>query len=154
MEKSERIALIREIVGAQKVRTQKDLAELLAEKMGPSEKRVTQAMLSRDMRDANIVKKRENGALFYAINVVEKTAEEALSVFFAQYVTKVERADFMLVIHTGLGEASLLADALDNSGRADILGTLAGADTLFVCCVDRAAAAALLAEVEDGIVNS
>lgn len=50
------------------------------------------------------------------------------------YVIKVDRAGFMLVLHTDLGEADVLANLIDNDHIEDILGTIAGADTLLVIC--------------------
>ena len=52
------------------------------------------------------------------------------------YVLKVDRAGFMLVLHTNLGEADVLANLIDNDAIEAILGTIAGADTLLVICRD------------------
>ncbi|HEN2786501.1 TPA: arginine repressor, partial [Streptococcus agalactiae] len=43
-------------------------------------------------------------------------------------------ASFMLVLNTNLGEASVLANFIDEKGLPEILGTMAGADTLLVIC--------------------
>ena len=60
-----------------------------------------------------------------------------------------------MVVHTHLGEADLLANALDalaDSGeRPDILGTLAGADTLLITCASEKAAKALALEIENAL---
>jgi transcriptional regulator of arginine metabolism len=42
----------------------------------------------------------------------------------------------MLILHTNLGEADVLANVIDSSEIPEILGTVAGADTLLVVCKD------------------
>ena len=115
---------------------------------------ITQATLSRDMRELNIIKKRENGRSFYSF-LQEKNEENPsnLRTQLEQFVVKVASSSVMVVVHTHLGEADLLANALDElvdqGVRTDILGTLAGADTLLITCVSESAAQALCAEIAD-----
>ena len=68
------------------------------------------------------------------------------------YVKSVSRAQFMLVLHTELGEADVLANLIDSDGNPEILGTVAGADTLLVICKDAVVAEKLESEFHNGIV--
>lgn len=70
---------------------------------------------------------------------------------FARFVVKVAAASVIVVVHTHLGEADLLANAIDSENRPSILGTIAGADTLLITCISETAATALLTEIEDAI---
>ena len=67
------------------------------------------------------------------------------------YIISVSRAMFILVVRTGLGEADLVADAIDTSNRSDVLGTIAGADTLLITCQDEASAANFEREIQNAI---
>ena len=49
---------------------------------------------------------------------------------------KVARAGFILVLHTKLGESDVLANFIDEDDIPEILGTVAGADTVLVICKD------------------
>ena len=62
------------------------------------------------------------------------------------YVKSVSRAQFMLVLHTELGEADVLANIIDSDENPEILGTVAGADTLLVICKDAVVAERLESE--------
>lgn len=146
MKREQRLELIKKIIALQEVSTQEELQDLLrAEGV-----EITQASLSRDIRNLQIVKKRSNDKVFYALlneNAQDGNAE--LLSNFARFVIKVARAQFMVVIHTALGEADLLANSLDEAERNDILGTIAGADTLFITCASDEAAANLVKEIEN-----
>ncbi|MFX3977057.1 arginine repressor, partial [Streptococcus suis] len=58
----------------------------------------------------------------------------------AQYAYNVERARFILVLHSERGEAALMANIIDAEKPETLLGTLAGANTLLVICRDDVAA--------------
>ncbi len=57
----------------------------------------------------------------------------------------------MLVLHTNLGEADVLANLIDSSDIAEILGTVAGADTLLVICKDEETAKAFESDLSTGL---
>ena len=67
------------------------------------------------------------------------------------YILKVARAGFMLVLHTNLGEADVLANLIDNSEIPEIIGTVAGADTLLVICKDEETAKAFEKDLATGV---
>ncbi|HEQ2208717.1 TPA: arginine repressor [Streptococcus pyogenes] len=130
MNKMERQQQIKRIIQAEHIGTQEDIKNHL-QKEGIV---VTQATLSRDLREIGLLKLRdEQGKLYYSLS-------EPVAIPFSPevrfYVLKVDRAGFMLVLHTNLGEADVLANLIDNDAIEDILGTIAGADTLLVICRD------------------
>ncbi|MBY5034129.1 arginine repressor [Streptococcus gallolyticus] len=141
MNKSERHELIKQMIREEKISRQVDIQENL-EKAGVS---VTQTTLSRDLREIGLVKIYENGRSYYSLAVKEE--QEKFSKLLAQYAYKVERASFVLVLHSDLGEAALMANIIDAEKPSSILGTIAGADTLLVICRDEEAAK----QVEDEI---
>ncbi|MFC5630046.1 MULTISPECIES: arginine repressor [Streptococcus] len=130
MNKKNRHELIKMIISENHVGTQEEIKVLL-EDYGVS---VTQATLSRDLRELSLLKLRDDeGKLYYSLS-------EAASSHFSQaarsYIRRVARAGFMLVFHTELGEADVLANIIDKDANENILGTIAGADTLLVVCKD------------------
>lgn len=130
MNKMERQQQIKRIIQAEHIGTQEDIKNHL-QKEGIV---VTQATLSRDLREIGLLKLRdEQGKLYYSLSEPVATP---FSTEVRFYVLKVDRAGFMLVLHTNLGEADVLANLIDNDAIEDILGTIAGADTLLVICRD------------------
>lgn len=134
MNKRDRHELIKSMIRQDKIGRQADIQAGL-EKNGVF---VTQTTLSRDLRELGLVKVYENGQSYYSLTVEER--EQAFSQLLAEYANKVERASFILVLHSDLGEAALMANIIDAEKPAAILGTVAGADTLLVICRDEEAA--------------
>lgn len=115
--------------------------------------------MSRDIRELGIIKNRYEEGSFYTVFDYEGEPENsglirtAMSLMdtMSAYVISVSRAMFILVVRTGLGEADLVADAIDTSNRSDVLGTIAGADTLLITCQDEASAANFEREIQNAI---
>ena len=141
MNKVERQDFIKHMVQENRIGRQADIQAIL-ENNGIF---VTQTTLSRDLREIGLVKVYENGQSFYAITEDER--ERSFTQLLADYAYKVQRASFILVLHSDLGEAALMANIIDAEKPETILGTVAGADTLLVICRDEAAAQ----EVEEEI---
>ena len=120
MKKIERHKLIKRMIKEEKLSTQKDIQDRL-KAQGII---VTQTTLSRDLREIGLTKAKKN-------DLVE---------FLSYHVEGVSRAEFSLVLHTRLGDASILANFVDANKGELILGTVAGANTLLVICRDTAAA--------------
>lgn len=130
MNKKVRHDIIKQLIQTHHVGTQEDIKSLLQQK-GIS---VTQATLSRDLREIGLLKLRdEKGKLYYSIS---ETVRSEFSQSARSYIRRVARAGFMLVLHTALGEADVLANIIDGEENEAILGTIAGADTLLVICKD------------------
>ena len=141
MNKVERQDFIKQMVQENRIGRQADIQAIL-ENNGIF---VTQTTLSRDLREIGLVKVYENGQSFYAITEDER--ERSFTQLLADYAYKVQRASFILVLHSDLGEAALMANIIDAEKPETILGTVAGADTLLVICRDEAAAQAVEEEI-------
>ncbi len=136
--RSARQARIAELIAAGPVTSQTQLAGLLAE----SGIEVTQATLSRDLEELGAVKLRgadgtpasyvlppENAPLRPAQS---DAAPARLTRLLADLLTSAEGSANLAVLRTPPGAAQFLASALDKVGLPDVLGTIAGDDTLLV----------------------
>ncbi|HFR3775476.1 TPA: arginine repressor [Streptococcus suis] len=141
MNKAGRHELIKNMIHQEKIGRQTDIQKRL-ESQGII---VTQTTLSRDLRELGVIKIHENGRSFYSLAIEEEGVN--FVELLAQYAYKVERASFILVLHSDLGEAALMANIIDAEKPKSILGTLAGADTLLVICRDEEAAQQVEAEI-------
>ena len=142
--KSARQQRIVELLESEQVRSQTELAELLAA-AGVS---VTQATLSRDLVELDAVKVRSgDGALVYAVPgeggdrspVVarESAASEArLARLCAELLVSADSSANMVVLRTPPGAANFLASAMDKAELGEVLGTIAGDDTVLVITRD------------------
>jgi transcriptional regulator of arginine metabolism len=134
--RSARQARIRELIDAQPVTSQTQLAALLAE--GGIE--VTQATLSRDLEELGAVKLRgsDGAPASYVLppeNAPLRPAQAAparLTRLLGDLLTSAEGSANLAVVRTPPGAAQFLASALDKVGLPDVLGTIAGDDTLLV----------------------
>ena len=133
--KRDRQAVIKQMISRDKIGTQEEIKQRL-EAEGIT---VTQATLSRDLREI----RDEEGKLYYSLS---EHVLSSLDPTVKDYVKSVSRAQFMLVLHTELGEADVLANLIDSDGNPEILGTVAGADTLLVICKDAVVAEKLESE--------
>ena len=137
--KRDRQAVIKQMISRDKIGTQEEIKQRLEAGIT-----VTQATLSRDLREIGLLKLRdEEGKLYYSLS---EHVLPSLDPTVKDYVKSVSRAQFMLVLHTELGEADVLANLIDSDGNPEILGTVAGADTLLVICKDAVVAERLESE--------
>ena len=134
MRKRERHQLIKRMITAEKLGTQKEIQDRL-EACGVF---VTQTTLSRDLRELGLTKVKKNDIVYYVL--ANETEKIDLVEFLSHHLEGVARAEFTLVLHTKLGEASVLANVVDSNKDGWILGTVAGANTLLVICKDQHAA--------------
>ena len=128
--KAKRQALIREIVEAQSIQTQEELAEALrAHGMV-----VTQATVSRDIREMHLLKVlAEDGSYRYA--TMEKSdsgMNDRLIRMLTDSVVEMNSANNLIVIHTLPGSAHVAAEAIDNLKWPETIGTIAGDNTILV----------------------
>lgn len=134
MRKRERHQLIKRMITEEKLGTQKDIQDRL-EACGIF---VTQTTLSRDLREIGLTKVKKNDVVYYVL--AKETEKIDLVEFLSRHLEGVARAEFTLVLHTKLGEASVLANVVDSNKDEWILGTVAGANTLLLICKDQHAA--------------
>ena len=128
--KSKRHTKILEIISSREIETQEELAEAL-KKEGFE---VTQATVSRDIKNLKLIKMQSSsGKSKYAVSTGEqKNIIDRLSNILANTVLSVENVDKMVVIKTITGSAPITAEAIDNLESADIAGTVAGDNTIFI----------------------
>lgn len=131
MRKRERHQLIKRMITEEKLGTQKDIQDRL-EACGIF---VTQTTLSRDLREIGLTKVKKNDVVYYVL--ANETEKIDLVEFLSRHLEGVARAEFTLVLHTKLGEASVLANVVDSNKDEWILGTVAGANTLLLICKDQ-----------------
>lgn len=128
--KSKRHTKILEIIGSKEIETQEELAEEL-KKQGFD---VTQATVSRDIKNLKLIKvQSSSGKSKYVVSRGEqKNIVDRLSNILSNTVLLVENVDKMVVIKTITGSAPITAEAIDNLESADIAGTVAGDNTIFI----------------------
>ena len=121
-----------DLVNNQDINTQEELMENL-QKQGF---KVTQATVSRDIKELRIFKAlRKDGKYRYSTggrNALDKTS--GFESLFASSVEEVDSAENIVVIKTMTGMAQAVCMSLDNIDFENIVGTIAGDDTIFVLC--------------------
>ena len=117
--KKKRQDTILALIAAEDIPTQ----EVLRERMAEQGFAVTQATLSRDIRELKLTKERHSGGRACYIAPVRQEVNAALRTEYAGNVS---------VIHCRTGTAQAVAAALDAMHREDVVGTIAGDDTIFV----------------------
>lgn len=125
-----RHARILEIINSRDIETQEELAEELRMR-GMN---VTQATVSRDIKELKLIKVlSESGKYKYAtINHTESFLSNKLVNIFTQTVLQVENLENFIIIKTLAGSASAAAEALDSLSFEGVAGTIAGDNTIFV----------------------
>ena len=128
--KSKRQNEIIEIISTADIETQEELAAALRERGYP----ITQATVSRDIRELRLIKvTSKSGGYKYAKPVRHEVAvSERLTRILADSLIHVEAAANLVVVKTLSGSANVAAEALDNLGWAEIIGTIAGDKTIFI----------------------
>lgn len=96
--------------------------------------KVTQATVSRDIRELRLIKVPAKGGGFkYAKPERHETAvSERLARILSDSLVNVDSSGNMIVVKTLSGSANVAAEALDNLGWSEILGTIAGDNTIFI----------------------
>ena len=113
--------------------------------------RVTQATLSRDLRELRLVKTSSGyrPLASAAAAAQETTPLPALARALKEYLLDIRPAQNMLVLKTPPGGAHPLAAAVDGEHWKEIAGTLAGDDTVLVICSSRSACSGIRKRVEE-----
>lgn len=134
--KQQRQQTLLRLVGERKLTTQHDVVRALRAAGFPA----TQATVSRDIVELGLVKVARDGSHVYAPPPAMPASGgiERLRRFCADYAVQGAVAGNLVVLRTAPGTANALAIALDTSGFDDVVGTLAGDDTVFVAARDPA----------------
>jgi len=144
--KQQRHASIRDILEHTSVASQDELRKKLAERGF----HVTQATLSRDIHALNLYK----GPSGYAIANQNGNGDEegpATRELLRSFGLEARQALNLLVIITTTGGAQPVAAGIDYEDWPEVVGTIAGDDTVLVICPDEKKASALRARIEESI---
>jgi transcriptional regulator of arginine metabolism len=131
MTKSFRQGQILKLIQQKHIHTQEELLRALkAQSIG-----TTQATLSRDIQELGLVKTQDGYRAVAASNAGPNFASVA-----QEFLRDVRLAQNLLVLRTPPGNANALAVALDRENWTDVVGTIAGDDTILVIAPDHATA--------------
>jgi transcriptional regulator of arginine metabolism len=113
---------------------------------------VTQATVSRDLREMGATKVRLAGRVVYALpddiprgaggDLVARNLDRNLS----EFALEISQAANVVVVHTAPGHASAVARAIDIASSKEVVGTVAGDDTIFVATGSSEIAAELVSD--------
>jgi transcriptional regulator of arginine metabolism len=145
--KPQRQHRILRIIEEQAISSQAQLVQLL-EAEGVM---ATQATVSRDLEELGAVKVRiPGGSTAYAIPEHARErggSDDHLRRLLSDFVLDVAHSANMVVLRTPPGSAHVVGSALDRASLPDVLGTVAGDDTLFLVCKESVGGAAVAAEL-------
>lgn len=149
MTKAQRQHRIARLLAEQAVSSQGHLVDLLAGE-GMS---ATQATVSRDLEDLGAIKVRAlGGEAVYAIPELpteQRAPEDHLRRVFGDWVVEVAHSGNLVVLRTPPGSAHVVGSALDRSALPEVLGTVAGDDTLIVVVTEGSGGAAVAQRLRD-----
>jgi transcriptional regulator of arginine metabolism len=140
--KAARQSRVAAILGSTPVHSQGELAQLLSHEGV----HVTQATLSRDLEDLGAEKVRlADGAQAYAVPAAgsrpkpfaDDDPDARLARLLEELLVSADSSGQLVVLRTPPGGAHLLASALDRTPPADVMGTVAGDDTVLLVCRER-----------------
>ncbi len=131
MNKTYRQGQILRLIRSKKIHTQ----EALASELGALDVRTTQVTLSRDIRDLGLVK---TSGGYREVTAAQPGPD--LASIIAEFLLEARVAQNLLVLKTAPGHASSVAIALDQSDWQEIVGTIAGDDTILVVTPDNTTA--------------
>jgi transcriptional regulator of arginine metabolism len=150
LSKAERQRLVASVISRRRVGTQFELLDALAE----AGCRVTQATASRDIRELRLEKVHDAlGRPRYVLPERARRTDprEALASILAQFGRRATAAQNIVVLQSQLGTAPAIARVLDEVGHPDVVGTLAGDDTILVVARTNREAAALARELGEAM---
>lgn len=128
--KNDRQKAILDIIAAQNIETQEELGAQLQQHGF----RVTQATISRDIKELHLIKvQAERGVYKYAVNEASAVLNtERMVRIFREVAVSVQGSGNIVVINTLSGSGPAAGEAIDNFGIEEIIGSLAGDNTVFV----------------------
>ncbi len=132
--KSRRQGAILELVDLEPLRSQ----EALRRRLRKAGFDTTQATISRDIKELGLVKRAGDGAYQRAGAEARhpKAGLSALEHATSEFLRRVDRVQQLVVVRTGAGQAQALALAIDRARLPEMVGTIAGDDTVLVIAKD------------------
>jgi len=144
--KGSRHGVILDVIARESITSQ----EMLRQRLQAAGYAVTQATLSRDLKELGVVKRASDGA-YQRLRSGSMTPIDALGSLqrtAAEFLTRADRSEQLVVLRTDSGQAALLAIAIDRAALSEVLGTVAGDDTILVICRDAHAAQELVQRLD------
>ena len=146
--KNLRHAMIKEIIAQEIIETQEDLADALR----AHDIQVTQATVSRDIKELMLIKiPIGDGRYRYASPTKESVifTPDRVKRLFEDTVTSVDMSENIVVVKTLPGSANTVAAALDHADWSEIIGTVAGDDNILVVAKPTTAAKTVVARIRE-----
>ncbi len=147
-QKSVRHAMIKDILSHEVIETQDDLANALRER----HVEVTQATVSRDIKELMLIKiPIGDGRYRYGAPMKESVifTRERVRRLFQDTVTGVDCSENIIVVKTLPGGANTVASVLDHASWDEIIGTVAGDDTILVVVKPKEAVEEVVGRIEE-----
>jgi|SRR5271166_1612700 len=130
MNKTFRQGQILKLIRSQNILTQEDLARELKIAYGIQ---TTQVTLSRDIRELGLLKTPEG---YHQLSSTTTAAGPELATVAADFLQDARIAQNLIVLKTSPGNANALAVAVDNAEWPEVVGTIAGDDTILIVAPD------------------
>ena len=149
--KTVRHAMILQLIESMEVDTQEALAEQLMRKGV----RVTQATISRDIKDLRLVKTLGSDGKYRYTSAAGRRDDlrSSFAQLFSNSVTSIDLAQNIVVIKTLSGMANAVCAAMDSTDNAAVVGTIAGDDTVMMVIAENTTRAAVLRALRTIIPN-
>ncbi len=130
--KRERQQAIRELISTRPIGSQEELRQLLTERGWD----VTQSTLSRDMRDLRIARVPTPSGVRYTVGdaAASKENRATLASLFPQLFARLDTVGELIVVKTVVAGAQPISEVIDAEGNPDVLGTIAGENTILIIC--------------------
>ena len=148
--KSARHNLILEIIESKEIETQEELAEELMNRGV----KVTQATVSRDIKELRLLKVlSEHGGYKYAtVERAEKGMNDRFARILADSIINIEPVNNLIVVNTITASANAAGEAIDSMKWSEVMGTIAGDNTLLIIARSNEAVETLMSRL-NALVN-
>jgi transcriptional regulator of arginine metabolism len=147
--KAQRQRAIVEVVEREAIYSQ----DLLGQRLRGRGFDVTQATLSRDIKELGLVKRASDGAYQRAGQAANGPSTEAAGAKLRracrEFLRSFEQVQQLIVLKTDVGQANVLAVALDRASLPEVAGTIAGDDTILVIAREPRLASTLIGQFEE-----
>lgn len=144
--KNRRQRRILEIVSNETIGTQKELAERLQQEGFET----TQATISRDIKELLLVKVNIGGDRYkYVIAQETPVTDAKLRMVLREFILSYDYSENLLILNTAPGNANTVASAIDRARWPQVIGTLAGDDTVMLVIKPKEAVQDVVEKIED-----
>lgn len=144
--KNRRQRRILEIVSNETIGTQKELAERLQQEGFET----TQATISRDIKELLLVKVNIGGDRYkYVIAQETPVTDAKLRMVLREFILSYDYSENLLILNTAPGNANTVASAIDSARWPQVIGTLAGDDTVMLVIKPKEAVQEVVEKIED-----